>query len=93
VESSVRDVTELVTALSFHAGEVRRSPYHLRLPAWMQDNVRRGSELIGGAGGTAADFNFATLYRVQRWRRGALRAAFAGGRRIPRTQNVAKLFD
>ena len=48
IESSVADVTDLVTALSFHVGEVSRNPYHVRLPAWMQDNVRRGGELVGG---------------------------------------------
>src|SRR6185369_4404699 len=48
VESSVRDVSNLIAALSFHAGEVRRNPYHLRMPAWLMDNVRRGGELVGG---------------------------------------------
>ncbi len=54
VESGVPDVVDLVTATSFHVGEVRRNPYHLRLPAWMQDNVRRGGELVGGAGAGSA---------------------------------------
>ena len=67
VESSVADVAELVAALALHTGEVKRNPYHLRLPAWMMDNVRRGAELVGGAGGKAPDFTFATLYRVSRW--------------------------
>jgi len=63
VESSVEDVARLVSALSLHKGEVARSPYHLRLPAWMIDNVRRGAELVGGQGGAAPNFTFATLYR------------------------------
>ena len=67
VESSIRDVSDLLAALSFHAGEVRRNPYHLRLPAWMMDNVRRGGELVGGQGAAAPDFTFATLYRLRRW--------------------------
>lgn len=70
VESSVDDVGTLMAALSFHAGEVRRNPYHLRLPAWMQDNVRRGTELIGGPGAKAPDFPYATLYRLRRWSAG-----------------------
>jgi len=37
VESSPDDVAEMMTALSFHVGEVERNPYHLLLPAWMQD--------------------------------------------------------
>src|SRR5688572_10562820 len=35
VESSEEDVTDLISALSFHVGEVRRNPYHLRMAAWM----------------------------------------------------------
>lgn len=73
VELTPDDVVEQVTALSFHAGEVRRNPFHLLLPAWMQDNVRRGSELVGGQGGAAPDIDFATLYRVGGW---------SGGRRV-----------
>src|SRR5271154_1763932 len=68
VESSAADVADLIAALSFHAGEVRRNPYHLRLSSWMQDNVRRGAELVGGQGGAAPDFTFATLYRVRQWK-------------------------
>lgn len=67
VESSVADVADLVAALALHVGEVKRNPYHLRLPAWMMDNVRRGAELVGGSGGKAPDFTFATLYRVRQW--------------------------
>ena len=64
IESSVADVADIVAAISLHAGEVERNPYHLRLPAWMQDNVRRGGELVGGQGGEVPDFAFSTLYRV-----------------------------
>ncbi len=67
IESSVADVADLVTAISFHVGEVRRNPYHLRLPAWMQDNVRRGGELVGGPGAAPPAFGFATLYRLRKW--------------------------
>ncbi len=72
VELSVEDVTRMITALSFHVGEVQRNPYHLLVPPWMQDNVRRGGELVGGQGGAAPDFSFATLYRVRRWASGEL---------------------
>ncbi len=67
VESSQQDVADLVAATSFHVGEVKRNPYHVLLPAWMLDNVRRGSELVGGQGQGAPDFTFATLYRLRRW--------------------------
>lgn len=91
VESSARDVTDLVTALTFHVGEVRRDPYHLLLPAWMQDNVRRGSELTGGAGSAAADFVFATLYRLRRWKRGKLEMVFTGGKQLGSKQSATEI--
>ena len=47
VESSAADLADLVAALSLHVGEVARNAFHLRLPAWMIDNVRRGAELVG----------------------------------------------
>src|SRR4029077_14875344 len=82
VESSTDDVAQLMAALSFHVGEVRRNPYHLRLPAWLMDNVRRGGELVGGQGGAAPDFQFATLYRLRRWTAGLLEAWLGRGRFI-----------
>lgn len=79
VESSVQDLADMMTALSFHVEEVRRNPYHLLVPAWMQDNVRRGGEVVGGQGGAAPDFLFATIYRLRRWKDGALHYTFDGG--------------
>ena len=92
-ESSEKDVAELVAATSFHVGEVRRNPYHLRLPAWMQDNVRRGMELVGGPGSAAPDFTFAQLYRVSRWEAGRLKPAFCKGRFLSATANPLKVFE
>jgi len=43
VESTQADVADLMAAISFHRGEVVRNPYHVLLPSWMADNVRRGS--------------------------------------------------
>ena len=85
VESSVDDLAEMMTALSFHVGEVQRNPYHLLVPPWMQDNVRRGGELVGGQGGAAPDFTFCTLYRLRRWSGGRLRTLWqaAGVFRLP----------
>jgi len=71
VELSVNDLADLMGALTFHVGEVKRNPYHLRLPAWMQDNVRRGAEVVGGQGGMATDLQLATLYKISRWEAGA----------------------
>ena len=82
VEVSAEQLSDQVAGVSFHVGEVRRNPFHLRLPAWMQDNVRRGSELVGGQGGAAPDFDFATLYRVQAWKCGQLESVLPSGRSV-----------
>ena len=92
VELSVEQVADLMTALSFHAGEVRRNPYHLSLPAWMMDNVRRGAELVGGQGGAAPEFTFATLYRLRRWSNGRLESTYQGGRNLGCAENPLHLF-
>lgn len=91
VESSVADVAAMTTALSFHVGEVQRNPYHLLLAPWMQDNVRRGGELVGGQGAAAPEFVFCTLYRLRRWSDGQLQTTYAGGRRLPASVNAATL--
>jgi N-acetylglucosamine malate deacetylase 1 len=92
VESSVTDVADLVAALSLHVGEVRRNAYHLRLPAWMMDNVRRGAELVGGQGGPAPSFAFATLYRLRRWTEGRLHEVLERGRMLSSQDDLSKLF-
>jgi len=91
VESSVEDLAEMMTALSFHVGEVQRNPYHLLVPPWMQDNVRRGGELVGGQGGAAPDFAFCTLYRLRRWGNGQLQATYTGGRSLAAAESAATL--
>ena len=93
VESSIADVADLLAALSFHAGEVRRNPYHLRMPAWLQDNVRRGAELVGGQGGAAPDFTFATLYRLCQWKNGRVENVYGGGKQISATENPGGILD
>jgi LmbE family N-acetylglucosaminyl deacetylase len=93
VESSAQDLGDMLTALSFHVGEVQRNPYHLLVPAWMQDNVRRGSELVGGQGGAAPDFAFCTLYRLREWRDGRLQHVFEGGRTVAAGTSLSKLWE
>jgi LmbE family N-acetylglucosaminyl deacetylase len=92
IESSVEDVTGLVAALSCHVGEVRRNPFHARLPAWMMDNVRRGAEIVGAAGAASPDFTFGTIYRLQKWRGGKLQKVLNGGRFLSAKKNPAGLF-
>ena len=82
VENTVEEVADLLGALSHHRGELERNPFHLRLPAWMQDNVRRGAEVVGGQGGDAPDFGFATLYRMNRWEGEKLTPAWSGGKML-----------
>lgn len=91
VESSAHDVADLIAACSFHVGEVQRNPYHLSQTAWMQDNVRRGGELVGGQGGAAPDYAFATLYRMRRWNGKELVSMYEGGRNLGRDTSPATL--
>jgi LmbE family N-acetylglucosaminyl deacetylase len=92
MEVSVDDLADTVAATTFHAGEVKRNPFHLLLPAWMLDNVRRGSELVGGQGGAAPDFGFAALYRVRKWGQGRVSKLFDGGKQFSRSRNIGELF-
>jgi LmbE family N-acetylglucosaminyl deacetylase len=93
VEVSGGDLADMITALSFHAGEVKRNPYHLLVAPWMQDNVRRGGELVGGQGGAAPDFAFCTLYRLRRWDGGRLQTFYERGRSVPAADNAIRAFD
>jgi len=65
VECAPESLSKLVAALCCHEGEVARNPYHLTLPAWMADNVRRGGERVAGPGQPAPKFPFGVLYRVE----------------------------
>jgi LmbE family N-acetylglucosaminyl deacetylase len=79
VETSLDDTASLVSALACHVGEVARNPYHRLLPAWMADTVRRGGELVLGAGSRPPQARFATAYRLQLFDGAAWRPAAAGG--------------
>lgn len=93
VEVAADQVADQVAGTSFHEGEVRRNPFHLRLPAWMQDNVRRGSELVGGQGETAPEFDFATLYRLRIWKTGTVCEALPSGKAVAEDEPLESLFD
>lgn len=92
IESTPDEVADLVAAISFHKGEVVRNPYHLTLPAWMADNVRRGGEIVGGQGGTAPTFPFATLYRLRDWAKGGFVDGARTGQIITRNGDLAETF-
>jgi hypothetical protein len=64
VEISEPDLADMIAATSFHIGEVERNPYHVLLPAWMLDNVRRGSELVGGKAGWKSCLQAANKSRI-----------------------------
>lgn len=91
-EISAQDVADLIAATTFHVGEVQRNPYHLSLPAWMMDNVRRGAEVCGGQGGAAPDFGFAALYRLRKWSQGQLLRFYEGGKLLPAKVSAGTLF-
>jgi N-acetylglucosamine malate deacetylase 1 len=91
-EISVGDLGDLITATTFHVGEVERNPYHLLLPAWMMDNVRRGSELVGGQGGAAPDYTFCALNRLRRWSQGRITKLYEGGKQVSQVRNIGELF-
>jgi LmbE family N-acetylglucosaminyl deacetylase len=93
IEVSEQDLADLITATTFHVGEIRRNPYHLLLPAWLMDNVRRGAELVGGQGGAAPDFTFAALYRLRKWSQQHVEKVLTGGKFLSQTENPAQLFS
>ncbi len=64
VECPPDSLALLIAALCCHQGEIARNPYHLTLPAWMADNVRRGAERVTPPGQPAPHFKFGTLYQV-----------------------------
>jgi len=71
-----------LVAVSEHGGEMSRNPYHLRHACRLMDNVRRGSEVVGGQGAAAEPFAFAELYRLTFVDRSGTVSPRAGGRII-----------
>jgi hypothetical protein len=77
---SAADTSDLVAALSFHEGEIKRNPYHVLLPCWLSDGARRGAELVCGQGSPTTEIRFAALYRFSHWNGRALERAAGAGR-------------
>jgi LmbE family N-acetylglucosaminyl deacetylase len=92
IELDAETASDLLTALTFHVGEVKRNPYHLSFPAWLIDNTRRGAELVGGQGASAPNFTFSILYRVRLWQFHDWRKTFEGGKIVQANDNPATIF-
>jgi N-acetylglucosamine malate deacetylase 1 len=75
-------VAAQLVAITEHGGEMTRNPYHLLHPGRLMDNVRRGSEVVGGQGAAARDFTFAEIYNVAFMKGRQLLPAKPGGRII-----------
>lgn len=70
LEVAVEECALLMESLSAHFGEIKRNPYHLRLPFWMMDNSRRGSELILGTKIETASLLLSNLYQIKFYKDG-----------------------
>lgn len=93
IECNNNGVADLITALSFHRGEVERSPYHLRIAARLIENVMRGAERIGGPGSLSPEFQFAMLYRLSYWRNGKFNQSLKEGRFLSAGEDPTILFQ
>lgn len=71
-----------------HGGEMRRNPYHLLHVCRLMDNVRRGSEVVGGQGAAAQKFPLAEIYNVAFMKGRERISARAGGVIVTPTQKV-----
>lgn len=89
VELTAEQVGYMVSALACHVGEVSRNPFHLSVPAWLIDNVRRGGELVGSSGGNVPDYTFAAIHNVMQWRHGALHVRSSSGQMLGRDASCA----
>jgi LmbE family N-acetylglucosaminyl deacetylase len=86
------DASALLSALACHAGENARNPFDARFPAFLIDNVRRGSERVGGKGAVAAPMDFAMIYRLGVWRGGKFIPS-ALSRIISATDSIGDFID
>jgi N-acetylglucosamine malate deacetylase 1 len=89
-----KEIVELqMRALEKHVGEIKRNPYHLRLPAWMMDNVRRGSEIIATKGAPAADMAFAVIYQLELFKEGKFKKVKLPSPFIKTNDDAAYIFQ
>lgn len=81
-------VAAQLVAIAEHGDEMRRNPYHLLHVCRLMDNVRRGSEVVGGQGAAAQAFPLAEIYNVAFVSAKGRVPAQAGGRMITPTQKI-----
>ncbi|MEO7253051.1 MAG: PIG-L family deacetylase [Casimicrobium sp.] len=93
VELTAAHVGDMISALACHVGEVSRNPFHLTLPGWLIDSVRRGGEIVGTSGGNAPAYTFAAIYNIMHWRNGGLQSAGSSGQMIGRDASCAAAFN
>jgi len=86
IELTPEQVAIQLTAATEHGGEMRRNPYQLLQPCRLMDNVRRGSEVVGGQGAAAQPWDFAEIYRVGFWRGRSAVGPRPGGRMLPSSE-------
>ena len=67
IELSTQHVTTMLQGLCAHRGEIARNPYHLRLPASLMEQVRRGVEMVGARDTPVQNFVFGQLLDVQKY--------------------------
>lgn len=77
-----------MTAATEHGGEMARMPYHLLHPCRLMNNVRRGSEVVGGQGAAVQPFAFAELHRVSFRRGRGITPAPPAGRILPPSEKA-----
>lgn len=93
IEVPVEILDLQMQALQMHAGEVTRNPYHLRLPAWMMDNVRRGGEIIANVGGEVPQMPFGVIYQLQLFKNGKYSAAKLPTPFLSNLADLAQIFS
>ncbi len=81
-------VARQMVAIGEHGEEMARNPYHLLHPCRLMDNVRRGSEVVGGQGAAARNFTFAEIYNVALMEGRKVRPAKSGGRIVDPTAKL-----
>ncbi len=85
-------VSDLITSLTFHVGEVARNPYHLTFPSWLIDNVRRGSEIVGSKGAKSQNFTFGVLHKISFYKNGEFISMFENGEFISIESDLTIIF-